>query len=663
MRPARTSLAIRFILFTSTLVLLTALTLGAFSLMRYESRQDEQIRHKGVSLVRSLAHNAELGVLTRNPAILNELARGLFQDEDVIGVSVVDREGALLLDERIDASPGRLVAIADLGDYGDGTVRLGGFAEEGKRPIIAYEMTCAVFTQRGGRQDEEVGFLEEPSTVSGSKEMIGYARVMLSLESTRRDLSDLKLTFGLLTFIVIAVAIMLTVMLVRLMAGPLQALAAATHRIAEGNLDETVTEEFPGEIGDLARAFNRMTSDLKRSRRELESYSADLENQVRLRTRELEEAQNQLVQAEKMSALGLLVSGVAHELNNPLAGVVGYSQLLLRSGADERVRQGLEKINREAERCKRIVQNLQTFARKRKPQKDRVGVNGILESTLELRSYQLKVDNIGVEMALDPEVPMIQADFHQLQQVFLNIVINAHQAMKQAGRPGMLHVSTRYRDGMVVAEIRDNGPGIAPEDLGRIFDPFFTTKEVGQGTGLGLSICYGIVQEHQGWIGARNAPTGGAIFSVALPVADLDAPPERVEQPAPEPVAPSAIKRNILVVDDELAILDILRQVLRADGHRVDTALNGAVAMRKIDAERYDVIISDLRMPGMSGQELYEAILHRDPSLAKRVLFSTGDVVNTETNAFLERCGNNYLQKPFEIDALRRAVHDVLRIC
>ena len=663
MRPARTSLAIRFILFTSTLVLVTALTLGAFSLMRYESRQDEQIRHKGVSLVRSLAHNAELGVLTRNPAILNELARGLFQDEDVIGVSVVDREGALLLDERIDASPGRLVAIADLGDYGDGTVRLGGFAEEGKRPIIAYEMTCAVFTQRGGRQDEEVGFLEEPSAVSGSKEMIGYARVMLSLESTRRDLSDLKLTFGLLTFIVIAVAIMLTVMLVRLMAGPLQALAAATHRIAEGNLDETVTEEFPGEIGDLARAFNRMTSDLKRSRRELESYSADLENQVRLRTRELEEAQNQLVQAEKMSALGLLVSGVAHELNNPLAGVVGYSQLLLRSGADERVRQGLEKINREAERCKRIVQNLQTFARKRKPQKDRVGVNGILESTLELRSYQLKVDNIGVEMALDPEVPMIQADFHQLQQVFLNIVINAHQAMKQTGRPGMLHVSTRYRDGMVVAEIRDNGPGIAPEDLGRIFDPFFTTKEVGQGTGLGLSICYGIVQEHQGWIGARNAPTGGAIFSVALPVADLDAPPERVEQPAPEPVAPSAIKRNILVVDDELAILDILRQVLRADGHRVDTALNGAVAMRKIDAERYDVIISDLRMPGMSGQELYEAILHRDPSLAKRVLFSTGDVVNTETNAFLERCGNNYLQKPFEIDALRRAVHDVLRIC
>jgi len=662
MKPTRTSLAIRFILFTSALVLVTALTLGLFSLQRYEARQDDQLRHKGVSLVRSLAHNAELGVLTRNPAILSELARGLFQDEDVIGVSVVDREGALLLDERGSNSPERLVAIADLGSYGGGTVRLGGFAPEGGQSIIAYEMTCAVYTQRGARHDEEIAFLEDAAAVPGAKEMIGYARVMLSLESTRRDLSDLKWTFGMLTFIVIGVAILLTVMLVRRMAGPLEALAAGTRRIAEGNLDEAVPEESPGELGDLARAFNRMTADLKRSRRELENYSADLENQVRLRTRELEEAQNQLVQAEKMSALGLLVSGVAHELNNPLAGVVGYSQLLLRSGADERVRQGLEKINREAERCKRIVQNLQTFARKRKPQKDRVGVNGILESTLELRSYQLKVDNISVEMALDPDVPMIQADFHQLQQVFLNIVINAHQAMKQTGRPGLLHVSTRFRDGMVTAELRDNGPGIAPEDLGRIFDPFFTTKEVGQGTGLGLSICYGIVQEHQGRIAARNGPNGGAIFSVSLPVAEADTPHEKTDAPAPEPVAPSALKRNILVVDDELAILDILRQVLRADGHRVDTALNGAVAMRKIDGERYDMIISDLKMPGMSGQELYETIRDRDPWLAKRVLFSTGDVMNTETNAFLERCGNSYLQKPFEIDALRRAVHEVLRI-
>ncbi|HKY33978.1 MAG TPA: ATP-binding protein [Candidatus Polarisedimenticolia bacterium] len=659
------SLALRFIIFISLLILATSMTLSVFFLYHYAGRQDEQTRQHGVSLARNFAHNSELGVLTRNGELLKELGAGLFQEPAVIAVAVVDVDGHPLLDERRENfPPGRLIAqpSVEVRQVGAGQVRIGPFAARGGGRTEAYEVSYPVFTRRGTRHNEEIGFLlEEEESSDRRLETIGYARITLSLAGMHEDIHELKWAFGLLTFLVIGLAILLTVMLVRRMVAPLQALAEATRRIAGGNLDEVVPEPAThDEIGQLAASFNQMTSELKTSRRELEMYSAELENQVRLRTRELEEAQSQLVQAEKMSAVGLLVSGVAHELNNPLAGVVGYSQLLLKSDTDERVRRGLEKINREAERCKKIVQNLQTFARKHKPQKDYVGINGILESTLELRSYQLKVDNIQVEVDLDPDLPKTMADFHQLQQVFLNIIINAHQAMASCGKPGTLTLRSRRQEDEILVEIADNGPGIAAENLGRIFDPFFTTKEVGQGTGLGLSICYGIVQEHRGRIAVRNGPDGGAVFSVALPISDPDSTDAQLEQPAPSELDVSAPGRNILVVDDELAIIDILYQVLRMDGHRVDTALNGTVALRKIQKERYDLIISDLKMPGMGGKELYEKVRSMDHDLARRIIFSTGDVVSTDTREFLETSGNSYLQKPFEIDAIRRIVHSVL---
>jgi two-component system NtrC family sensor kinase len=436
----------------------------------------------------------------------------------------------------------------------------------------------------------------------------------------------------------------------------------ATRRIASGSLDEVVEAGSRDELGELAASFNRMTTELRKSRQERESYSQELESQVRIRTKELEEAQGQLVQAEKMSAVGLLVSGVAHELNNPLAGVVGFSQLLLKEAVAEKVRRGLERINKEAERCKKIVRNLQTFARKHTPEKEYIGINGILEACLELRSYQLKVDNIDVEVDLDANLPKTMADFHQLQQVFINIMVNAHQAMTEKGGSGRLSVRTRVEGGQIRVEIRDSGPGIPKDVLPRLFDPFFTTKEVGQGTGLGLSICYGILEEHRGRIFARNCLDGGAMFVVELPVVTAEKP---VEQDLPvraaEARAGAPRTGNVLVVDDELTIIDILFQVLRADGHRVDTALSGNAALKKMEKERYDVIISDLKMPGMSGQDLYEEVRRRSPELASRIIFSTGDTVSEETRRFLESSGNMYVQKPFELDAMRTKVMATLQ--
>jgi signal transduction histidine kinase/ActR/RegA family two-component response regulator len=657
----RAGLAVRFILLTSILILTTSVTISLIGLWHHEDDSNHNLRQRGITMARNLAYNSELGVLTSNSSMLRELATGVFQEDDVVHVSISDISGNILLSEsREDYDRPRMMALRDPEEIvvGAGVARVTELAATASRRPDVIEISLPVFTHRGTRSNEEIEFLLEEEEASTQRvEQVGEVRLTMSLAERYAALNQLRWTFGGLTLAVIAVGVLLTVLLVRIVVKPIRSLVEATRRIASGSLEEVVEEGSETELGDLARSFNQMTGELQKSRKELERYSAELENQVRSRTRELEEAQSQLVQAEKMSAVGLLVSGVAHELNNPLAGVVGFSQLLLKESVAEKVRRGLERINREAERCKKIVQNLQTFARKHKPQKDYIGINGILESCVELRSYQMRVDNISVELDLDRNLPKTMADFHQLQQVFINVLVNAHQAMIANKQSGKLMLKTFQTDDCMRVEIRDTGPGIPPDVIPRLFDPFFTTKDVGEGTGLGLSICYGIIEEHHGKIWANNCPEGGAMFSVELPIVQRDGPIESHSAKIPV-IHADGVRRggNVLVVDDELTIVDILYQLLKADGYRVDTALSGSVAMRKLEAEHYDVIISDLKMPGMSGQELYRQVRELDKEMADRIIFSTGDIVSADTREFLESCGNMYLQKPFELELIRQAV-------
>jgi two-component system NtrC family sensor kinase len=358
----------------------------------------------------------------------------------------------------------------------------------------------------------------------------------------------------------------------------------------------------------------------------------------------------QLLQSEKMSAVGQLVSGVAHELNNPLAGVMGYTQLMLGRPIDSKMRVDLERVFNEARRAARIVQNLLTFARKHKPEKRFLGMNGIIEKTLELRAYELRVSNITVETDFDPDLPRTMLDFHQMQQVVLNVLTNAEQAMLEASGRGRLWITTRGRGNRIEIRIRDDGPGIAPEHLPRILEPFFTTKPVGQGTGLGLSICDGIVKEHGGRLAAESTPGQGATFIIDLPVVAAEEAGAAEGVPAP---ARAVAGGTVLVVDDEASIQDLLVEVLTRDGFRVDTAGNGATALAKIEKGGYDLIISDLKMPGMSGSELYEAIRVRRPDLAGRVIFTSGDTASASTEEFLRRTGSRALPKPFTIEELR----------
>jgi two-component system, NtrC family, sensor kinase len=376
--------------------------------------------------------------------------------------------------------------------------------------------------------------------------------------------------------------------------------------------------------------------------------------------------QQQLIQSEKLSAIGELISGIAHELNNPLTGVMGYSQLLqLRKDLDERAKDNLLKINNLALRCQKIVQNLLSFARKQKPERTLSDINDIIEKTVELRSYELQVNNIEISRQLDRNLPKTIADAHQLQQVFLNILTNAEQAMLEAHANGSLIIRTHADDSKtrIIVEIIDDGPGIPESYLTRIFDPFFTTKEVGKGTGLGLSLSYGIIKEHGGNIYARSQLGEGSIFVIELPII---ARLQEENNPAPE-LTPQAMEfenlirgKRILVVDDEKYILDFFVEVFQTFPMLVDTASNGRIAMKKMQNEDYDVVVTDFKMPQMSGKDLFDWIKENRPHLSNRIIFVTGDTVSAETRSFFEENQNRYLAKPFKIEEVKEVIQQTL---
>lgn len=662
----------KFILLISGLLITSSMALGWIFLVREVRDEGETLSQKGRILARNLAANAELGVYTRNPEALAARARESMKESDVAFVAIFDADGTPLFSE---ATPGH--EIPPLSRMG--TERLpspaweeveGGDVKLYREPSHQEELylfLLPVLTRRGGSVGEEIGFLPDTRVrFETGREQIGLVVIGMSTRAMRFHILRLEKALGLATLVVIVIGILLTILLVRITAEPIHQLVAATRRIAEGDLDILLHLSSQDEIGELARSFNQMTLKLRKSREDLERTNLQLEQKVRERTRELQEAQSQLVQAEKMSVVGQLVSGVAHELNNPLAGVLGYAQLLLRMSVPEQVKRGLAKIEAEADRCKRIVQNLLVFARKDKPRKRLIDLNGVVESILELREYQLRVANVRVVKELQPVLPRTMADSGQLRQVLMNIVHNAQQAMSEVPREAVLTIRTYLDHDHLRLEVHDTGQGIAPENLHRIFDPFFTTKEVGQGTGLGLSICYGIVQEHKGRIWATSEPGQGATFHIEIPVQgeseivqELPVAPAPARAPFP-PAGKAPASARILVVDDEVSIVDILHDLLRMDGHVIETALNGRMALKKIQQEPFDVVISDLKMPGMSGQELYEQMKVMNSDLLSRVIFTTGDVASQETQSFLRRSGSPYLQKPFDLNEVRRLVQEIL---
>jgi signal transduction histidine kinase/FixJ family two-component response regulator len=388
--------------------------------------------------------------------------------------------------------------------------------------------------------------------------------------------------------------------------------------------------------------------------------------------------QSKLLQTEKLAALGQMVTGVAHELSNPLTTILGYAQrLLLRGDAAGRTEEA-RKIYQEAERASTILRQLLLNARETQPERRKVPLNQVVLQTVELQRFGLPAERIELHLELDPVPPSVYGDAGQLQQVLMNLVGNARQAIEESGKGGNIWVRTKRTDeGRVLLEVSDDGPGIPEAIMARIFDPFFTTKPAGVGTGLGLAIVLGIVREHGGQLKASSPPGGGAVFTIELPGAsEADSSPSRLAEAgeqraslsraehAAEPshgaAHPGTARPSVLVVEDEPTVARLIADVLEDEGMSAEVLMDSRAALDRAAREHYDLVICDMKMPGLDGQNFYKALVRAGNSLRGRFLFVTGDVVASQTQKFLERYHLPHVAKPFRVEELTEKVKQVL---
>ena len=374
---------------------------------------------------------------------------------------------------------------------------------------------------------------------------------------------------------------------------------------------------------------------------------------------EIERQREAIHQQEKLAALGSLLAGIAHELNNPLAMVIGHAQMLRETGATPAIEERAAKIQNAAERCARIVRTFLAIARQGKTERRLVELGETVDAALELIAYGLRSSGIEVSRDIPPDLPAVFADSDQLHQVMLNLLVNAQQALEDRPQPRRIHVAAKLVDQSareILVTIEDNGPGVPAGVESRIFDPFFTTKPMGTGTGIGLAVCRGISEAHGGSLRLAEPHDGGACFELRIPVAAAATPPDNERQQSSKPAAGGA---TVLIVDDEKGLGDLLSEILTRAGFHCDFANCGRDAQSMIMAHDYDAIVSDIRMPDLDGPALFRWIEAERPRLAARVIFLTGDMLGPAAVRFLAESGRPVIEKPFVPDEVRRAIATV----
>jgi two-component system NtrC family sensor kinase len=480
----------------------------------------------------------------------------------------------------------------------------------------------------------------------------GFGWLLLSsYEQPLRALQSTQQAIVTVSFAGIVGGILIVWLLIQKITKPLRDLHHSAEAVGKGDFSHRVEVKSGDECGELAFVFNQMTENLQRSREQLERTVETLKT-----------TQAHLIQSEKLSGIGEFVAGVAHELNNPLTSVMGFSELLGRADGNPQHKRHLDMIHKSAVRCQKIVQSLLSFARRHQPERKHSSVNELVQNAVEFLAYQLRTSSIEVLTELDPHLPNAMVDPHQVQQVFLNIINNARQAMEAHQPSGTIRIRTETAGDQVRIVFQDSGPGISEQNLSKVFDPFFTTKEVGKGTGLGLSLCYGIIKEHGGTIQVRSKPGEGATFVIELPLAGHPA-----ANPTPSLTPSSQTEhltigrgKKILVIDDEEGILEILKETLSDSGYQVDTAPDGESALRCVGRDSYDLALCDWKMPGLNGQQVYERLRSTNPALSEKMIFITGDVINEKTRDFLKAQNKVCLSKPFSLKEFRAVVRNAL---
>ena len=528
------SLRLKFILPIAAMLVVSMLAISSY-LVR---RQSESFRHElevtGETMVRVLAIDAESGVLFGSKYDLEELLKAPAQFDVVTYASIKSIDSSILAQIGDSAKQAAGIDPTKDGCFGDTCHE---FVYTTGADGNEYLVICSpIVTVKRAVSRENLGLtggLDSTLTSGATTEIIGHIEMGLSLEHVNRSILEAKIASYFLTAIIVIGTILLLTFIVGVVIRPVTRLVKVTDRVSHGDLDVKVEINQTDEIGHLARTFNNMIESLRQSRIEIERYNKTLEEKIIERTQQLEEAQAQLIQSEKMGAIGQLAAGVAHELNNPLGGILGYAQFTLeklqKNVPDKTTTKEIQSyiryvsdIETQARRCKTIVQNLLRFSRSsRTVEFDEIDVNKTIEETLTFVGHQLHLNQIELETVLDSNLPHIQGNAGQLQQVFTNLIINA----MHASTPGStIMITTRFSPalgefgGTVELSFIDHGSGIKEEHLKRIFEPFFTTKEVGKGTGLGLSVSYGIIKEHGGEISVQSTVGKGTTFTIVLPI-------------------------------------------------------------------------------------------------------------------------------------------------
>jgi len=539
------SLREKFVLVVSLVIVSSMLIISGYLIKRQNEIYHQELVNRGQALVVNLAYNAEFGVILESESDLNDLLKGVARADDIVYAKICSADDRVLAEIGVDA-------IERLSEYQDRAESIEApdkytqksfFDADGTEYI---EISYPVQTRRQQVSRENLGtvFGFQDDSAAHDMETIGTVRLALTTANLAEEITRSQTAAIILTIMVVFSAIIIMTAFVRIITQPIKTLVDVTDQISKGDLSKTVNISRRDEIGLLAESFNRMIESLKESQEEIEEYNRTLEAKIIERTRELEDAQSQLIQSEKLAGIGQLAAGVAHELNNPLGGILGYAQFTLEKMQKKELSELIDKdyvsfkkylrdIENQTRRCKAIVQNLLRFSRSsNKVEFTDTDINQVLEETLTFVEHQLVMNQIGLTKELDPEIPVIQGNPGQLQQVFTNMIINSLHASPSGTQ---MTITSKYLPplgefpGAIEIDFGDQGVGISEENMKKIFEPFFTTKEVGKGTGLGLSVSYGIIKDHGGEIKVKSKVGVGTTFSIIIPLEKKGASVDKAE--------------------------------------------------------------------------------------------------------------------------------------
>lgn len=522
----------KFLLLVTAVIIATVFGFSWFFIHHERTVVTEAMLKRAKSLATNLAYNSQYGVLARDTRGLSKLASGIAMEGDIVYAMVIDKDGTIL-GHSLSSSVGKKTRLPQEMSGVVNDSQCSRCHRQPKDDLIHVILPVETVKQQMSREDlllpeEEASEASTPvnSGQTVRVESIGKAVVGVSLLGMERSMARAKSVVALIALAIGFGAVLAVYAMTRAFVIPIQKLVQATEKIASGDLSHTVEVHGNDELAGLAKSFNSMVLDLRRYHEEVEDYSRTLEQKVGERTADLEEAnkslretQAQLIQASKMAAMGQFGAGVAHELNQPLAGISGYTDLLLlKIDPNSSEYRYAKKIEDQCARMTKIVSNLRTFARQSKFEYSPTDVNQPIDDALMLLGEQLRSHNVKLRRELASGLPPVLADANQLEQVFLNLISNAKDAMEARGG-GTLTLISRLSDSgnFIEVLVADSGTGMDGPTMADIFNPFFTTKDVGKGTGLGLSISLGIIEDHGGKIEVHSIQGQGTVFRICLP--------------------------------------------------------------------------------------------------------------------------------------------------